>query len=515
MKRFAICATFGAAVLSTAVHANFTGFTAVKSEVLGVDGNYRVMLVYATFNHANDKVLNLFDAQISLAGAATPHFFQASDVDLELVESFLPAAIAPDQEAWFVDSFVTIGADQGNNLNGTIADPDFDDSGATSGSGISTGGWYNLPPSNGFGVAGSDLRVLVGQFTITEAEFTSDAQLNFSATLGYAAASGLQFASQSVQLHYAQPARYVIDDLDGDTKSDIVFVNPSNNNLFGWLFDGLALKQYALFDGQGQAGCTFQGVGDIDGDGKADVLWRNTATGLFSVSLLDGLQYVETVSFGHNPGNQWRTLAFTDISGDAKADILFFNAQTSQIAAWILDGPAISSGAVLGALTGAKPLGVGDFDGDGMRDILWRKANGEIWAWMLEGTAIRQNSRVENFAATIGTVWQVPIIADFDGDEKDDVIWRNTTNGMVTSWLMDGPRRVNSAVLHAGIPLDWAIEASPDLDGDGRRDLLWRSRSTGTTALWRMENYNSYSGGLFINAHISWSVVRPKIASFD
>ncbi len=519
MKQSAISSTVGAsicaAILSASAHANFTGFTAVRSEVQGVESAYRVILVYATFSSADDRLLNLFNAQISLSGAASPHFHQASDVDSEIVESFLPSPFTPEGESWMVDSFVTIGSDQGSPFNGTIADPDFDDSSAASGGGIGTGGWYNLPPSNGFGVAGADLRVLVGQFTIDEKEFTSDSQLNFAATLGYAASSGLEFASQSTELLFELPTRYVIDDLDADSKSDIVFVNPTNNNLFGWLFDGLSLKQYALFDGQGLSGSAFQGIGDIDGDGRADVLWRNTTTSQFSVSLLDGLQYVETVSFGHNAGNQWKTLAFTDITGDAKADILFFNATTSQVAAWILDGPALAGGGVVGAFVGAKPLGVGDFDGDGMRDILWRKTNGEIWAWMLDGMAIRQNTRVENFAATLDSKWQVPHIADFDGDLKDDVLWRHSTTGMVASWRMDGANRVNGAVLHAGIPLDWVIEAAPDLDGDGRRDLLWRSKTSGATAIWHMEDFNAYSGGLFVSAHNAWKVVRPKVASFD
>ena len=33
--------------------------------------------------------------------------------------------------------------------------------------------------------------------------------------------------------------------------------------------------------------------------------------------------------------------------------------------------------------------------------------------------------------------WRVTHVGDFDGDGKADILWRNT-NGAVTVWLMDG-----------------------------------------------------------------------------
>ena len=186
-------------------NAAFTGFVGVPSRIEGVDGNYRVMLVYATFSANTDQVLNLFDANISLTGSASPQFLQASDADSEIPPSFIPIGFNPPGEAWDVDSYITIGAFQGNPINGTVADPDFDDTGAASGAGISGGGWYNLPPTNGLGVAGASRRVLVGHFSIADAQFSTDAKLRFGATIACMTNNQLAFATQSVEVRFALP----------------------------------------------------------------------------------------------------------------------------------------------------------------------------------------------------------------------------------------------------------------------------------------------------------------------
>jgi hypothetical protein len=46
---------------------------------------------------------------------------------------------------------------------------------------------------------------------------------------------------------------------------------------------------------------------------------------------------------------------------------------------------AISAGGLLGAGTGWSVNRTGDFNGDGMSDIVWQHSDGSIAAWLMSG----------------------------------------------------------------------------------------------------------------------------------
>src|SRR5262245_31709065 len=72
---------------------------------------------------------------------------------------------------------------------------------------------------------------------------------------------------------------------------------------------------------------------------------------------------------------------------------------------------------------------------------------------------------------------------DFDGDERDDLAWRNPRNGANVLWRSaDAETRVGLVTV---TDPRWKIVGSGDFDGDGRADLLWRHRGTGANTIWR------------------------------
>jgi probable HAF family extracellular repeat protein len=73
---------------------------------------------------------------------------------------------------------------------------------------------------------------------------------------------------------------------------------------------------------------------------------------------------------------------------------------------------------------------------------------------------------------------------DFNGDGMSDILWRNTTNGDVGIWLMNGSQFLSLADLGV-IPVSWQIVGQRDFDGDGKADLLWQN-SNGDTSIWLM-----------------------------
>src|SRR3989475_9248933 len=78
-----------------------------------------------------------------------------------------------------------------------------------------------------------------------------------------------------------------------------------------------------------------------------------------------------------------------------------------------------------------------DFDGDGESDIFWRHhGTGDTYIYPMNGTAILAG---EGFVRTVADEsWQVVGIADFNGDGRADILWRNVSTGENYIYFMNG-----------------------------------------------------------------------------
>src|SRR3989454_966241 len=130
--------------------------------------------------------------------------------------------------------------------------------------------------------------------------------------------------------------------------------------------------------------------------------------------------------------------------------------------------------------------GVGDFDGDGKADILWRNTStGENYIYFMDGTAIKPG---EGFIRTVADQsWKVAGIGDFDGDGRDDILWRNTVTGQNYLYPMDGLAiKPAEGYLRTVADLSWQIAGVGDFDGDGKADVLWRNSASGQNYIYPM-----------------------------
>jgi hypothetical protein len=294
-------------------------------------------------------------------------------------------------------------------------------------------------------------------------------------------------------------------DFDGGGKSDILW-RQNSGPVATWLMNGGAVAQSGGL-GTVPGDWAIAGTGDFDGDGKADILWRNTTTGVLAIWLMNGTAVKQALTLGTVP-TAWTIAGVGDFNFDLRADILWRDSGGT-LAVWLIDastltntGPIVTSSAAIGTVPADwKVAGVGDFDGDGRFDILWRQDAGAVALWLMDGVSVRQGIAI----AAVGTDWTIAGVGDFDGDCKADILWRQSS-GSVALWLMNGGALKSSTGV-ASVPTDWQIVGVGDFDGDHKADILWR-QTGGAVALWLM-NVGALKSGLSVaTVATDWQIVK-------
>lgn len=193
-----------------------------------------------------------------------------------------------------------------------------------------------------------------------------------------------------------------------------------------------------------------------------------------------------------------------DFNGDGRSDVLWRN-DAGQIGDWsgtAGGGFIANDGAALKAVSADwHVVGRGDFNGDGLDDILWRNDGGLVgtWSGTSGGTFIANNASA---SYAVPKDWIIVGTGDFNGDSRDDILWRSAA-GLVGLWTgnSDGsftPR--NGGVRPAGV--DWHIVATGDFDKDGFADILWRNNDS-TLGTW-----SGSANGALVAHSTTWSVTR-------
>jgi hypothetical protein len=90
--------------------------------------------------------------------------------------------------------------------------------------------------------------------------------------------------------------------------------------------------------------------------------------------------------------------------------------------------------------------------------VLWRDDSGLItdWLGMANGGF---GSNWANSTASVPTDWDVVGTGDFNGDHRDDVLWRND-NGLTVDWLgtASGGFIDNYANAASFVPTNWQVQ---------------------------------------------------------
>jgi FG-GAP-like repeat len=142
-----------------------------------------------------------------------------------------------------------------------------------------------------------------------------------------------------------------------------------------------------------------------------------------------------------------------------------------------------------------------DFNADGYSEVVWRNTSiGDTSLWLMQG------SQYLSFAdlGVIPLSWQIVGQRDFNGDGKADLLWHDTS-GNTAIWFMNGTT-VSSALSIGAIPTAWSVAGTGDFNGDGMGDILWRD-SSGNLAVWLMNGATVMTLAGLGNVPISLTVV--------
>ncbi len=327
------------------------------------------------------------------------------------------------------------------------------------------------------------------------------------------------------------------NDANGDGTSDILWRN-SNGTLAGWSINRGVIASSGFVTAGGavvapDASWSVAGVSDFNGDGKADVLWRNTdgtlADWTMKGAVITSSATVTSAGVAARPDASWSVAGVGDFNGDTRSDVLWRNT-SGEVVEWLMNGATVSaSGDITSGGVAVRPdaswsvAGIGDFDGDGRKDILWRNASGEVTAWLMNGTVIAGAGDLTSggVAARPDASWSVAGVGDFNHDGRADILWRNSS-GALAEWLMNGTTIMASgAVSGGGVAVapdaTWHVVEIGDFNADGNSDILWRNNN-GALAEWLMNgttiasSFAPSSNGTAVSPDASWTTqAKPTI----
>ena len=370
-------------------------------------------------------------------------------------------------------------------------------------SGLTT---YNLNWAN---VANSDsVRILVSngiksnvyQFSLELHNGTKNLTLKTDAsnTVYFQVKNGSSW--QTVTIPGLQPtvSRKPAGDIDGNGVSDVMFQYKVDHQIGFWMNGSNTWKGQGLPE---PAEWEVVGAYDMNANGKADVVMLGNVTvngvkGAYVGYRKDGdMSTWENISFLNNPDNiQWNVKVGNMTGNAGKNSIVWHAAELGAVGIWT-DGTDNWVSISGGFDKNWTMLGTGDFNGDGKDEILFRN-----------GTNFYTTDINSNFSSLggFGDGWDVRAIGDFSGDGKDDLVLFHKDTGSVVK--LENGQTSSYASLGQLDANDWFIVGAGDYNGDGKDDLLVRQYSSGMLGYYAngdFSKWNEMGRGVDMN----WAVI--------
>lgn len=305
-------------------------------------------------------------------------------------------------------------------------------------------------------------------------------------------------------------AASVRGDFDADGRGDLLWRNAATGANVLWKGGQYATPlKLARVTSSG----SIAGIGDFDNNGLADILWRTSAGALaigfeghspvpasfdWGMTGLDQPDWEVAAVLRPVPGGGSPVFWRHRTVGDNALGVPGANGDPATFYAWGM--PPVAN-------PGWRVADTGDFDGNGFPDLLWRHAgtganaiwHGDLMPW--------DYGWLDLFPTRIPSVplaWQVAGVGDFDGDGDDDLLWRRAIDGANAIWPSANR---DAAVRLASAAPSWRVSTVSDLDGNGKADVVWRHATTGAIRVWPGGDA-SRRYALTGVSNLAWQIVR-------
>ena len=249
--------------------------------------------------------------------------------------------------------------------------------------------------------------------------------------------------------------------------------------------------------------------GDFNGDGRADLLFDDLASDQHLVWYMARERQAAAASLSPGgPGTDWKLSATDDFDGDRKTDVVFRNPTTGVTQFWLLNGVVAKP---LHPLLESPPstdwelTAAADFNHDQKPDLLWRNTvTQKLQVWTMNGTA-QLGTLVPTPDQAVNANWACVAALDLNKDGHPDLLWYNATTGKIVYWLMDAdlqritgnftsPSNAGNNNWKVVAAGDYARQPSIPLDSV---DIVWRNETSGKLVMWYMDSFGVRVGGGF------------------
>jgi hypothetical protein len=273
-------------------------------------------------------------------------------------------------------------------------------------------------------------------------------------------------------------------DLNGDGNSDLVWFNPSTNQVAVWLMNGNTILAHAIL-GTGPANGQIVAIGNLTGTGNAQIIWYAGSTTFTAWSTTwSGNQPSTTTTSFSLPAN-YSAMAIADFDGDGLPDVVQWEPSSHSISIAKNNGSlAFTTEFSTVVASDWDLVGVADLNGDGNHELVWRNhATGQVAAWVIS----KQFQPIQYLVYYSPPLsWRIRGIGKVDATNAQGLIWREEQTGQTGFWKLNTNGQVVVTVLPVGSS-PWEIEGAPYFDGaSGVPEILWSNTQNGAVGFWRV-----------------------------